>query len=124
MSEKVLSKEEIKEREREFQLLQDEYFTTHSKESWDLMWTYVYDACSNSAKKQLKVFTEDFDGKVLNATMDVMAKIQGGEHVKKLSNFVYWYVKGRLYDKKVQFAERCLSYDYYMSTISEKENNY
>lgn len=124
MSEKVLSKEEINEREREFQLLQDEYFTTHSKESWDLMWTYVYDACSNSAKKQLKVFTEDFDGKVLNATCDVMNKIKDGERIGKLSSFVYWYVKGRLYDKKVQFAERCLSYDYYMSTISEKENNY
>lgn len=124
MSEKVLSKEEIKEREREFQVLQEEYFNTHSKKSWDSMWSYVYDACSNSAKKQLKVFTEDFEGKVLNATMDVMNKIKEGEHVKKLSNFVYWYVKGRLYDKKVQFAEKCLSYDYYMSTISEKENNY
>lgn len=122
--EKKLTKEQIKQREEEFQVLQEEYFNNHDKTAWDMMWIYVRDACSNSAKKQLSVYTDDLDGKVLNATADVMQKILNGEHVQKLSSFVYWYVKGRLFDKKVQKAEQCLSYDYYISSIQEKEQEY
>lgn len=121
---KILSKEEIKKREEDFQIYQNDYFTNHSKSSWDKMWFYVQDACSNSAKQQLSVKTDDFEGKVLNATMDVMNKIKNGEHIKKLSSFVYWYVRGRLFDKKLQKEEQCWSYDYYISSITEKENNY
>ena len=87
------------------------------------MWQYVIDACSNSAKKQLQCYAPELDEKVLNATCDVMNKIKNGEHVNKLSSFVFWYVKGRLFDKKVQKAEQCLSYDYWISSISEKESN-
>ena len=122
--EKKLSKEEIKQREIEFQTLQDDYFTNHSTSAWDKMWSYVYDACLFSAKKQLKVMTEDLEGKVMNAVCDVMTKIKDGEHIRKLSNFVYWYVKGRLFDKKIQKNEQCLSYDWYISSLEEKENSY
>lgn len=122
---KILSKEEIKQREEDFQILQRDWFENGTKSSWEKMWIYVMDACSNSAKKQLKgVFTDDLDGKVLSATCDVMMKIKDGTSVNKLSSFVYWYVKGRLFEKKTQLAEKCLSYDYYVSSISEKESNY
>lgn len=122
--ERKLTKEEIKQREEDFQVLQHEYFTKNSKSAWDKMWFLVYDACLFSAKKQLKVKTDDLEGKVMNATCDVMTKIKNGEVVQKLSNFVYWYVKGRLYDKKLQKNEQCLSYDWYISSIEEKENSY
>lgn len=122
--ERKLTKEEIKQREEDFQVLQNEYFTKNSKSAWDKMWFFAYDACLFSAKKQLKVKTEDLEGKVMNATCDVMTKIKNGEVVQKLSNFVYWYVKARLYDKKLQKNEQCLSYDWYISSIEEKENSY
>ena len=122
--ERKLTKEEIKQREEDFQVLQHEYFTKNSKSAWDKMWFLVYDACLFSAKKQLKVKTDDLEGKVMNATCDVMTKIKNGEVVQKLSNFVYWYVKARLYDKKLQKNEQCLSYDWYISSIEEKENSY
>lgn len=121
--EQRLSKEDIKKREQEFQVLQEDYFTKNDIDAWNMMWIYVRDACSNSAKKQLKVYTDDLEGKVMNATCDVMNKIKNGERVQKLSSFVYWYVKGRLFDKKVQFAEQCFSYEYFFSSIQEKEFN-
>ena len=121
MSEKILSKEEIKQREVHFQELQDIYFANGDKPSWDLMWKYVNDACSNSAKKQLRgILTDDLEGKVTDATMLVMSKIKNGTRVNKLSSFVYWYVKGVLFNKKVAFEEQAWSYDLILSEMQEK----
>lgn len=118
---KILSKDEIKQREIDFQALQNDYFENNSKQSWNKMWEYVYDACSNSAKKQLSVLTDDFYGKVMNATCDCMNKIKNGEHIKKLSSFVYLYVRGRLFEPKTRKFEQCISYDYYIESFAEKE---
>ena len=123
MEQKRLSKEDIKKREEDFQALQNEWFGKESKDAWKKMWFFVYDACLFSAKKQLKVKAPDLEGKVMNAVCDVMTKILNGVRVQKLSNFVYWYVKARLFDKKLQKAEQCISYDWWISSIEEKESN-
>lgn len=118
----ILTKQEIAEREMEFQRLQDDYFTNHSESAWNQMWFYVKDACTNIAKKQLSVVTDDFEGKVMNAVCDCMNKVKNGERINKLSSFVYLYVYGRLFDRKVAKFEQCISLDEYLTTISEKEN--
>lgn len=121
MSDKILSKEDIKQREIDFQELQSSYFNNGDKKAWDTMWMYVRDACSNSAKKQLKgILTDDFDGKVTDATMLVMNKIKSGTRVQKLSSFVYWYVKGALFNKKTAFEEQMWSYDFIMTEYKNK----
>lgn len=81
-------------------------------EAYHAMWNYVYNACCNIAKSKLhNVNCPDFDGKVLDATMDVMKKIKKGDKPQKLSSYVYFYVIGRLYNKNTAFNEKAASLD-------------
>lgn len=86
------------------------------------MWMAVQFCCSNLAKKLLKgVKAPDFEGKVLDATIKCMDKINNGEMPQKLSSFCYWPVFGVLYDRKLQKEERTISYEAWCSYELAKE---
>lgn len=90
-------------------------------EAYHAMWNYVYNACCNIAKSKLhNVVCPDFDGKVLDATMDVMKKIKNGEKPEKLSSFCYFYVIGRLYNRNVKLNERAAS----LEELQEKDGDF
>lgn len=84
---------------------------------FDIMFNSVHFAVSNIMKKILKnVKTVDFEGKVTDATIDVMNSIVNkNKHPEKLSSYVYWYIIGVLYNKKTRQAESEYSYEELLS---------
>lgn len=101
-----------KECEEQFQIELKRYRTIGSKTSWDLMWMMVNDCCSNIAKSKLKgVKCPDFEGKVMDATIKCMEKINNGEDPAKLSSFCYFPVIGVIWDRKLQKEERTISWE-------------
>lgn len=101
-----------KECEEQFQIELKKYRTIGSKTSWDLMWMMVNDCCSNIAKSKLKgVKCPDFEGKVMDATIKCMEKINNGEDPVKLSSFCYFPVIGVIWDRKLQREERTISWE-------------
>ena len=111
----MLTKDQIKQQESDFQMYLTEYRDTGSTEAWHRMWPLVQSAVSNIMKSKLKGITvEDFDGKVIEATLKVMTKIRDKNmDPQKLSSFVYFPVIEVLYNKKQQFNDKCYSLDAY-----------
>lgn len=116
---KKLSKQEIQQQEIDFQKHLLEYRETGSTEAWHKMWPLVQSAVSNIMKSKLKgVTVEDFEGKVIEATMKVMSKIkEKGTNPEKLSSFVYFPIIEVLYNKKQVFADQCISLEEYHKSL-------
>lgn len=112
-----LTKDEIKQQEIDFQKYLKEYRETGSTESWHRMWPLVQSAVSNIMKSKLKgIIAEDFEGKVIEATLRVMTKIKQGTNPEKLSSFVYFPIIEVLYNKKQVFHDQCISLDEYFES--------
>lgn len=111
-----------KECEEQFQIELRKYRLNENKRSWEQMWLMVQDCCSNIAKSKLKgVICQDFDGKVLDATLKCMQKIKDGEDPEKLSSFCYFPVIGVIWDRKLQKEERTISYEMWQACEYAKE---
>lgn len=111
-----------KECEEQFQIELKRYRATSSKTSWSLMWMMVNDCCSNIAKSKLKgVKCPDFEGKVMDATIKCMEKINNGEDPAKLSSFCYFPVIGVIWDRKLQKEERTISWEMWQAYQYAKE---
>lgn len=112
-----------KECEERFQMELTLYRLDGNKKSWDRMWLLVNDCCSNLAKSKLKgIICPEFEGKVMDATIKCMEKIQKGENPKKLSSFCYFPVIGVIWDRKLQKEERTISWEGWQEYQLAEEN--
>lgn len=107
----------VLENESRFQQAWDNYWhqeTTKAgqKKQWDIMFLCVQFACENMAKsKAYGIRIVDLEGKVLDATVKIMQKINEGLRPDKLSSYCYLWVIGELWSKKHRRWEESTSFD-------------
>lgn len=101
---------DIQKKEKGFQIALSKYRQFGDRNSYEAMWSFVIDCCSNIAKKKLKgIKINDLHDKIMDSQADVMAKIESGQNPLKMSSFCYYPVINALYNKKVQREDKNLS---------------
>ena len=119
------SKEDLKEREREFSEALTRWRSNNlDKEAWDTIYYRVWDACHNISAKMLRGVRTDpekFDDRVLDSTLYVLERILKGTNPQKLSSYCYLVCKGRLFGPKQQFEDRRVQYVPELFQYIEKE---
>lgn len=101
------SKTPLKEREEQFQLELNKWSQTHSKDSYNKLWFYIYDCCTNIMLSKGKKHTiYNLEDKAMDATLKIMNKIVK-ENVRptKLSSYCYYPCIEQLYGNKTRREE-------------------
>lgn len=98
--------------EQMFQDAMREWVDTSSKQSWDSMFTRVYEFCKAMAltKAPGKPFLED---RAMDATITIMDRIRRGARPNRLSSYCYWPLIGAIQGDKAKREDRELSYESY-----------
>lgn len=124
MTSTTVSKEDLKEREREFSEALARWRSNKLQKDWDTMYYRVYDCCHNISAKMLRGVRTDpekFDDRVLDSTLYVLERILKGTNPQKLSSYCYLVCKGRLFGPKQQFEDRKIQYVPELFQYLEKE---
>lgn len=124
----------IKQNEDSFQNAWEDYWhqATTVKEAdahWKIMWTCVYNACFNAARRMVKglinsngepIQVQDLDGKACEASIKIMMKIKDGTRPGKLSSFVWLWVYGEIFGVKQQRQDQEADYSYFNNVAYEE----
>ena len=96
------------------------WLVNENKSSWDTMWFEVNNCLLSQAKKKAKgIVIPDLEGRIMDATIKAMDKIQRDKpDIKNLTKYLYFFMIDGLYNRKLQRIDKEISleawqnYDY------------
>lgn len=111
------TKARIEEAEKDFQKAWNAYWHQETTKKgqlkqWHKMWNLIYDCCLNIGKSKCNgLHVIDLEGKCMDATCNIMNRIEQGCHPGKLSSYVYLFVIGQVWSVKHIRWERSVNID-------------
>lgn len=119
----------VEENEQKFQKAYDDWVAAtnelEKEKHLKTMYDCVFLCCCNIAKKKaVGIHIPDLEEKCMDATINIIAKIQSGVRPKKLSSYCYLWTIGQLYNKKHKQFEESVSFDETLENYAyvEKDN--
>ena len=100
------------------------WLVNENKHSWDTMWFEVNNCLMSQAKLKAKgIRIPDLEGRIMDATIKAMDKIQKDKpDIKNLTNWLYFFMIDGIYNRKLQKIDREISWEAWQAYQYAEEN--